>query len=87
MEAARVVNSLQLVVPCYNERTRLAVDQIGVLTADKRVSLVLVDDGSSDSTATVLASFGDFKRDSLNVTVFGRNQPNSQKIYDRVAWK
>jgi iron(III) transport system substrate-binding protein len=35
----------------------------------------------------VLASFGDFKRDRLNVTVLGRNQPNSQKIYDRVAWK
>jgi iron(III) transport system substrate-binding protein len=35
----------------------------------------------------VLKSFGEFKRDSLNVAVFGRNQPNSQKIYDRVAWK
>ena len=35
----------------------------------------------------VLASFGEFRRDSLNVAVFGRNQPSSQKIYDRVAWK
>jgi len=35
----------------------------------------------------VLARFGDFKRDRLNVAVLGRNQPNSQKIYDRVAWK
>jgi len=35
----------------------------------------------------VLASFGDFKRDHLNVAVLGRNQPASQKIYDRVAWK
>jgi iron(III) transport system substrate-binding protein len=35
----------------------------------------------------VLASFGDFKRDKLNVAVLGRNQPGSQKIYDRVAWK
>jgi iron(III) transport system substrate-binding protein len=35
----------------------------------------------------VLTSFGDFKRDRLNVAVLGRNQPNSQKIYDRVAWK
>ena len=56
MEAARVVNSLHLVVPCYNERTRLAVDQIGVLTADDRVSLVLVDDGSTDDTATGIAA-------------------------------
>jgi iron(III) transport system substrate-binding protein len=35
----------------------------------------------------VLASFPDFKRDALNVAMFGKNQPNSQKIYDRVAWK
>jgi hypothetical protein len=35
----------------------------------------------------VLATFADFKRDALNVAVLGRNQPGSQKIYDRVAWK
>jgi len=35
----------------------------------------------------VLKSFGDFKQDALNVAVLGRNQPGSQKIYDRVAWK
>jgi len=35
----------------------------------------------------VLLGLGDFKRDSLNVAVLGRNQPGSQKIYDRVAWK
>ena len=35
----------------------------------------------------VLNALGDFKRDPLNVAVLGRNQPGSQKIYDRVAWK
>jgi iron(III) transport system substrate-binding protein len=35
----------------------------------------------------VLNSLGNFKRDQLNVAVLGRNQPSSQKIYDRVAWK
>jgi iron(III) transport system substrate-binding protein len=35
----------------------------------------------------VLASFGQFKYDPLNVAVLGRNQPASQKLYDRVAWK
>jgi iron(III) transport system substrate-binding protein len=35
----------------------------------------------------VLNAFGNFKADRLNVAVLGRNQPNSQKIYDRVAWK
>jgi iron(III) transport system substrate-binding protein len=35
----------------------------------------------------VLNALGDFQRDRLNVAVLGRNQPNSQRIYDRVAWK
>jgi iron(III) transport system substrate-binding protein len=35
----------------------------------------------------VLNAFAAFKRDSINVAVLGRNQPGSQKIYDRVAWK
>ena len=35
----------------------------------------------------VLSGFPDFKRDTLNVAMFGKNQPNSQKIYDRVAWR
>lgn len=34
-----------------------------------------------------LNALGEFKRDRLNVAVLGRNQPSSQKIYDRVAWK
>ncbi|MEW6689881.1 MAG: Fe(3+) ABC transporter substrate-binding protein [Pseudomonadota bacterium] len=35
----------------------------------------------------VLGGFGAFRRDELNVAVLGRNQPESQRIYDRVAWK
>ena len=35
----------------------------------------------------VLKMLGEFKQDTLNVAVLGKNQPSSQKIYDRVAWK
>ncbi len=35
----------------------------------------------------VLKSLAGFKQDALNVAVLGRNQPDSQKLYDRVAWK
>jgi len=34
-----------------------------------------------------LATLGQFRYDPLNVAVLGRNQPTSQKLYDRVAWK
>ena len=36
---------------------------------------------------TVLKNLGEFKRDQINVAVLGKNQPSSQKVYDRVAWK
>jgi len=35
----------------------------------------------------VLSALGAYKYDPLNVAVLGRNQPASQKLYDRVAWK
>jgi iron(III) transport system substrate-binding protein len=35
----------------------------------------------------VLKQLGEFKRDPVNVAVLGKNQPSSQKLYDRVAWK
>jgi len=35
----------------------------------------------------VLSAFGAFKYDPVNVAVLGRNQPASQKLYDRVGWK
>jgi iron(III) transport system substrate-binding protein len=35
----------------------------------------------------VLNKLGQFKRDQINVAVLGKNQPSSQKVYDRVAWK
>jgi iron(III) transport system substrate-binding protein len=41
----------------------------------------------AEAANPVLASFGKFKRDPLNVAVLGRHQPEAQKIYDRVDWK
>jgi len=35
----------------------------------------------------VLAGFGSVKPDSINVAAFGRNQADSQKLFDRVAWR
>lgn len=34
-----------------------------------------------------LASLGDFRRDSVNVTLLGRNQAAAQQIYDRAGWR
>ena len=34
-----------------------------------------------------LASLGDFRKDSVNVSLFGRNQAAAQQIFDRAGWK
>jgi iron(III) transport system substrate-binding protein len=34
-----------------------------------------------------LASLGEFKKDSVNVSLLGRNQSAAQQIYDRAGWK
>ena len=39
------------------------------------------------ATNRELDSLGRFKKDSLNVSLLGRNQPAAQQIYDRAGWK
>lgn len=34
-----------------------------------------------------LAALGDFRKDTLNVSLFGRNQGAAQQAYDRAGWK
>ena len=34
-----------------------------------------------------LATLGDFRTDTLNVSVYGENQPEAQRVYDRAGWK
>lgn len=34
-----------------------------------------------------LASLGEFRKDSVNVSLFGRNQGAAQQIFDRAGWK
>ena len=63
----------------------LASDEAQRYFADGNNEWPVVESVKSENP--VLRDFGDFKRDSLNVAELGRNQPASQKIYDRVGWK
>ena len=35
----------------------------------------------------VVADLGQFKRDTVNVSAYGRNNPEALKLADRVGWK
>ena len=43
--------------------------------------------GPSAAANRELASLGEFRKDSLNVSLLGRNQAAAQQIYDRAGWK
>lgn len=42
---------------------------------------------SSASIAKTLTSFGDFKPDTLNLTLLGKNNPKAVKLMDRAGWR
>lgn len=46
-----------IVIPCYNEAERLDFETFQVLLAEPGISLLFVDDGSSDATLDVLNAF------------------------------
>ena len=62
MTAARAIT---IVVPCYNEERRLRPELVQTLAGDQRVRVLLVDDGSSDATATVLAGLAEGAPDGV----------------------
>ena len=63
--------TIALVVPCCNEEQRLGVADIDLLADDKRVRLVLVDDGSTDGTLALLRGIAARRTDVTVVALAG----------------
>ena len=61
-----------LVVPCFNEAARVQLDPLVELVADERISLVLVDDGSTDATAELLSEAA-ARSERISVLTMPRN--------------
>lgn len=51
------MENVALVIPCYNESRRLDLSQLDQLMSEPGITLFLVDDGSTDETARLLADF------------------------------
>ena len=71
-----------IVVPCYNERARLRVDEFKrFLDADERSTfLVFVDDGSRDQTAAVLESIRNRNEDRVVVLQQPANRGKAEAV-------
>ncbi|QFU03091.1 Iron deficiency-induced protein A precursor [Halomonas sp. THAF5a] len=62
----------------------LASDEAQALFATGNYEFPAVDGAELDG---VLASWGDFKKDDLNVSVLGENNPEAVRIFDRAGWR
>ncbi|HRD51005.1 MAG TPA: glycosyltransferase family 2 protein, partial [Flavobacteriales bacterium] len=76
-----VAQRIVLVMPCYNEAGRLPVQRIkDTLNAHPWLSLVLVDDGSTDGTAAVLGRLSESFPDRVQVLVLARNGGKGEAV-------
>ncbi|MCA1768666.1 MAG: Fe(3+) ABC transporter substrate-binding protein [Halomonas sp.] len=62
----------------------LASDEAQALFATGNYEFPAVESVETDG---VIASWGDFKKDDLNVSVLGENNPEAVRIFDRVGWR
>ncbi|HEY6559636.1 MAG TPA: glycosyltransferase [Polyangiaceae bacterium] len=69
-----------LVVPCYNEEQRLDSAAFVEFARSGRCDLLLVDDGSTDGTARVLAQIEAASPDSANVLSLPRNGGKAEAV-------
>lgn len=72
-------NSLVVVVPCYNEQSRLRPEGFSELTRRGRTRILFVDDGSTDATGEVLERMCRGLR-SASVLRFDRNQGKAEAV-------
>ena len=68
-----------IVVPCYNEAKRLDRDALLGLAANPLVRLLFVDDGSTDSTGTLLRELADAS-DDIAVLSLENNQGKAEAV-------
>ena len=79
-EASSGVDTV-MIVPCFNERERLPVDQIEeFLGDDSPVSLLMVDDGSSDATLELLRKLEATWPDRVSVLALPANVGKAEAV-------
>lgn len=66
--------SIVVVIPCYNEEQRLAVDEFLAFANASDASLLFVDDGSTDGTGAVLSRLATQSGGRIDWLVLDQNQ-------------
>lgn len=70
----------QLIIPCFNEESRLNQAALDVLLRRPTLRLVLVDDGSSDRTLQVLGAYRAEHPERVEVVALPRNRGKAEAV-------
>lgn len=68
-----------VVIPCFNEATRFMPAEFARLLSDERISLLFVDDGSTDGTRDALVQFAE-AHPRASVLALGQNQGKGEAV-------
>ncbi len=80
-ETPRTAPPTTLVIPCFNEAERLDTDRLDrALGTRPWLSLVFVDDGSTDRTADVLARFAGDREQRVEVVTLVKNSGKAEAV-------
>jgi dolichyl-phosphate beta-glucosyltransferase len=75
------MRDIVVVVPCYNEAARLPTDAFAAaVAADPSLSLLFVDDGSRDATASVLAGLAAQAPSQIEVLALEQNGGKAEAV-------
>src|SRR2546426_2684393 len=81
MTAQQATPSVILVIPCYNEADRLAVETlVAFWLPRRRVELVFVNDGSRDGTLQVLEDMRTCAPERIGVVDLVRNSGKAEAV-------
>lgn len=70
-----------IVIPCYNESKRLVPDEfLSILDKEPDLSLLFVDDGSTDTTREILQSIKDRNRDQVDFLCLKQNCGKAEAV-------
>ena len=71
---------IQIVIPCYNEAQRFQESEASALLERKEVSVILVNDGSTDATAEVLEQFSAAHPDRVKTLHLMNNRGKAEAV-------
>jgi dolichyl-phosphate beta-glucosyltransferase len=75
------MNNTSIIVPCYNEGSRLKADEFGsCLKRNSSISFIFVNDGSTDNTNEIINMIKNFNLERVECLTFLKNRGKAEAV-------